>query len=853
MNSYTDLILKYVFKKKKRSIAIIIAIVLSVALITSVGLLQESSTKASIDFNKSALGSYHVSYNNLTKENLDILRKNKNFSASGIEITAGSWQTNCGMNISLQAMDKPYASMFNFKLIKGKLPQKYNEIVLEKWQLKSIGLKEIVGQSFQVKIDSELQNGNNTAKVIDKYMKFTLVGILKDRFDTLSFNGTPIGIISWKTAKKLVPEKFENYTLAARIKDGMPIEQTAKTIAQNLNMYEKNNSTSYQINNMLLNEINKEGKIDKNIIYLALLVAFTAVIVIYNIFSMSIMERIHEYGILRSIGTSPYQIRKLVLGEAMLFNIISIPIGLFLGIFLSNLLMKRATGIFDDGAEINNIVLNYNIMFFAVIVVFLAVIISALIPAYIAGKASPLESINKGAGVLNQNKIKTHNFKIKQNKKFHFILRFTLQNLWRHKVRFIIITISMAASIVVFSVFSYYYNDSYSGAKNYAKFLAASDYSLNVYMGQDMNTDINRGFTKQDLDNIRNLKGVKRTVPIQYVQQNGLFGKNELAPSYLANVMKHWNSYFKKDPKTGKYILVNTLLGYNDYGLNSMRNSLLSGKIDIKNMEKKPIILIFDGYKSSRDFKEFNYKVGDKINFKMRYIENGKVKYKDTTLTIGGILSQMSIYVGGSYINHGLTIVAHSNLFHDITKNNKYKILQVFLNADARPIEKQLERAKIKVPQSILYSFQSIIKEQIKSIQSMQIFVYGIILTISIISLLNILNAISTNLMLRTREFGMLRAIGLTNMQLKTMVRLEGLFYGIAGSILGISIGILGTYIMHLKLHTFKNKVTEAYVLPWQILLASGIASIFIGLVATLLPSLKIGKRNITDALKVTE
>ena len=72
----------------------------------------------------------------------------------------------------------------------------------------------------------------------------------------------------------------------------------------------------------------------------------------------------------------------------------------------------------------------------------------------------------------------------------------------------------------------------------------------------------------------------------------------------------------------------------------------------------------------------------------------------------------------------------------------------------------------------------------------LSILLYGLVTVISLIGALNIVNTIGASLILRTRELGMLRAVGMTDGQLRGMVALEGVLYGLASSVPGSIIGI---------------------------------------------------------------
>ena len=74
------------------------------------------------------------------------------------------------------------------------------------------------------------------------------------------------------------------------------------------------------------------------------------------------------------------------------------------------------------------------------------------------------------------------------------------------------------------------------------------------------------------------------------------------------------------------------------------------------------------------------------------------------------------------------------------------------------------------------------------------IFLYGFIIVISLIGITNIFNTITTNMELRKQEFAMLKSIGMTTKEFNRMIRLESIMYGTKSLLIGIPLGILGSY-----------------------------------------------------------
>jgi putative ABC transport system permease protein len=93
---------------------------------------------------------------------------------------------------------------------------------------------------------------------------------------------------------------------------------------------------------------------------------------------------------------------------------------------------------------------------------------------------------------------------------------------------------------------------------------------------------------------------------------------------------------------------------------------------------------------------------------------------------------------------------------------------------------------------------------------SMALFIYGFLLVIAMITLLNIVNGISISAATRIRQYGIMRAIGMTDHQMVRMIRAETLTYAVSGSIFGCIAG--------LPLHRwlYGMMVTSYWGTPWQ-------------------------------------
>ncbi|MFD3157047.1 ABC transporter permease [Haloimpatiens sp. FM7330] len=127
---------------------------------------------------------------------------------------------------------------------------------------------------------------------------------------------------------------------------------------------------------------------------------------------------------------------------------------------------------------------------------------------------------------------------------------------------------------------------------------------------------------------------------------------------------------------------------------------------------------------------------------------------------------------------------------------------------------------------------------------------YGFIIVISLIGSLNIINTISTNMILRKREFSTLKAIGMTMGQINKMVLFEGIQYGLTGSICGLGIGLPLAYFLYTKVTSLME---FGWQIPWGDVTIAVIGSITIGLLSSLIPLRRIRKSSIIDDIRMEE
>ncbi|WP_055698345.1 ABC transporter permease [Streptomyces silaceus] len=139
--------------------------------------------------------------------------------------------------------------------------------------------------------------------------------------------------------------------------------------------------------------------------------------------------------------------------------------------------------------------------------------------------------------------------------------------------------------------------------------------------------------------------------------------------------------------------------------------------------------------------------------------------------------------------------------------------------------------------------FKQTLKDQVGQMLNM---VYGLLGLAIIVAILGVVNTLALSVVERTREIGLMRAIGLSRRQLRRMIRMESVVIALFGALLGLGLG-MGWGATAQKLLALEGlKVLE---IPWPTIVAVFVGSAFVGLFAALVPAFRAGRMNVLNAI----
>mgnify|MGYP004529794979 FL=1 len=836
MNILNKFTIKSLKLNKKRTIVTIIGIMLSTALICGVAGLVSSFQNSLIDWARTNDGNYHVTFKNVESNKAQYVTENQKVkdyfisSSLGWANLEGSKTTNKPY-LHVLAYDKKALENYGVVLTDGRLPQNSNEIVITESVLTGARVFLKIGDTITLNIgtrksnddyylnDDALYTENDESIVDTKEKTYTIVGFM----DTLDVENLYSPGYSALTYMDETPSAID---ISVLYKSPKEYEKTTKDICKTLNL---DFDEDIYVNSDFLRF---QGIMSDNMLYVLYTIAgvvifiivISSVFVIRNSFSISVAEKNRQYGMLSSVGATSKQIRKNVIFEGMVIGLIAIPLGILLGIVAIMILLKIVNYLLAD--MLSGLCFTYSINLLAVLIsVAISVItiyLSCLIPARRAAKISPIESIRGN----NDIKIKSKKLRTSKLTKKLFGIGGVIasKNLKRSKKKYRTTVISLVISIFIFISLSSFLT---LGTKTSQFYYMDFNFNMYVHSLSDANTQIYEKISK--LGNIDNSAYCyQSSLDIDNIKYASEFGKkfleNDPQPTGIA-FMVYNNEYFKKYIK----------------------------EIGLKESDYKTAVILLD-YDTS--YNEDGSKTVDRLySLKPGDTVNVKSGDKEKTLTISKFTDVKPMGQEAVYYDHGIIVVSEDyikEVFKEDVNNSDYYHLSDLFIKSSKPQE--LENTLNDLIKQggdyyglTVFNYETYMKQEQRMLLVVKIFLYGFITVITLIGVTNIFNTITTNMILRSKEFAMLKSVGMSSKEFNKMIRLESIMYGTKSLLIGIPLGILGSYGMY---KAFAQGIDLGYTLPLPAIIIS-IVFVFIIVGITMKYSLnKINKQNIIETIR---
>lgn len=794
MKTLTNLVKGNLKSSKAKSVLICITIMLTTTLLTSVGIICNNWLKTNKAATIEYSGSFEGIYKRVNKDKLDIIKNNASIDQYGIYKAIGTSQYE-DSNLGLIYADNTIKNMANIKFEDGTMPEKENEIAIESGYLNLLNNGAKIGDKIKLSYESL-----STGEIKEK--EFILSGILQTS-DISKAQKSYSAIIS--KSYFVSEEVDENTKYNVYINIVKPKKLTADEVKESILSIAKNmgiEEYDVRINTDYINASNPDPQVIAGGIVVALIIILSSMLVIYSIFYVSVINKVHEYGKLRAVGATKRQIRKIILREGFILSCISIPLGIAIGYLIGQVVILKALKMDRYGVGGMNIFIAIGVAVITVI----SVLLSLLKPMKMACNISPVEAMRYDGNDSKQKKRKGYE---EINLK-----KITFANLSRNKKRTVITLLSLSLSGILFIVASTIMNC--MNPENMAKDHSLGD--ITVYLDNyDWNEDgsnnlydiqANNPLGKEMCERLENIPGVK---------------KINMEKSAWASI----------DIGAGEKNLED-IQGFDKEFYDELSEHLVEGEINKEALESGEGLV----YTHPSYAKEIGIKVG---STQVITIYDGKDSYnKEFTVLalvdIGGASIRIPESVMDSLIKTDTTIRVGLEIKKDMLKSVEEEIKNITDNDEYLSygtLEDSIETYK-------------------KSMAITSVLIYSLVIIIGVIGLMNLINTMITSIITRKRELGILQVIGLSDKQLVKMLQIEGLFYTVGTLLITLTLGnILGYIAVIIFRNTGASYAIYDYPLTQTIIMI--VAITLVQILITYMVTNNFKKDSLVDRIRYSE
>lgn len=663
----------------------------------------------------------------------------------------------------------------------GRAPEKADEVLVDEVTMELLGLPKKTGQEITL----SLQVGTADPAAEDRI--FTVTGILRaDPAMNTGFVVTSEDYLT-KYAEEIKAAEREEYAMTGRIdmdvnfsnsfniqkKLEQVITESGYSVTEGDKNYLSSNVNWAYVSDGAQSDPMTMGAVAGGLFIILL----TGYLIIYNVFQISVVKDIRYYGLLKTIGTTGRQIRKIVRRQAWKLAVAGIPLGLVTGFFVGKgivpLVVERSA---YQGSDVQ-VSLNPWIFAGAILFSLATVWISTRKPARIAGRVSPIEAVRY---TEDQNEKK----KEKKGTDGGKLWRMALSNLARSKGRTVIVILSLSLSVIllnsIFTVTSSFSMDQFLKKFVVSDFLIANaEYFNSEYYG-----------VKEGIEEISLSESFIRACEEEDGFERGgrLYMSNEVgleAETYqpTENVMTDENGEFynmfgsEKVPyqrnEDGNYRT--TFYGLEDYPLEKAEP--FEGETDLSVIKEKlatgkyllGAVATDDNDQVIED--EIYYHAGDHVTLVMK---DGEKREFEILSLIKENYYGLTNRMGSQFAFYTTADVFLSMESPDYLMSYEFDV------EDGREAQFEEFLENYTTTQEPLMHYESKQKwlDEFNGLTGLFTLVGGVLtMVVGVIGILNFVNATLTGIVTRKREFAIMEAIGMTKRQLTRMLMLEGLYY----------------------------------------------------------------------------
>lgn len=794
---------------RKRNIIAIIAIALTALLFTSLFTIVMSINSSYENYTFRQVGGYnHGTFKEVTEKQAQAISGHPKVKAVGIRTTIGFMDSGVFAKVPAEVsfMDNNCTEWSFAKPTTGHMPKSGKEITMDTAALKLLGIQPELG----AEITLTYTVGDKNQLSYEKTDTFTLVGwwdyddiclvhyvnISEEYAQAVEAEGMAAGMDPFRTDL--------NVMMASSLDIRGQMEQVDMDLGYTWETRGEENSVRIGVNwgytSSQLGERMDATTLVAIIAFLALVI-FTGYLIIYNIFQISVTGDIRFYGLLKTIGVTPRQLKRIIRQQALFLCVVGIPVGLLLGYGVGASLTPVVMAQTTFGVGVSTVSTSPLIFFASALFALITVLLSCSRPGKIASKVSPVEATKYTEIVKSEKKHRTT-----RGAKVH---QMAYANLGRNKRKTVLVVISLSLSVVLLNILV-----TFTGGFDMEKYLAkltCADFivsSTDYFRYNQAESFITREQIGQLEENTnQSLSGCGYTM-------TGYRPIGWLTEEHWLQDMMHYTSeenakaMLKQQNRRGDLVEQSAMMEGLDESLFD-KLTVVEGDIFPLFQEGTNAIAVVvstDDYDNVSNL-DFYPPVGSTQTITYidegHYIDSRTGNLCDENTPAEYVQLQLSSSHDVDYTVCAYVIVPYSMSSRHYSPGYSFVLPIEKLNHDSMQesipmfylfdtpddiseasAENYLADLTADDLSGLMYESKATLRAEFESFQTMFLLLGGLLCAIiGLIGILNFFNAIMTGILSRKREFAVLQAVGMTNKQLKAMLVYEGLFYALSSAL----------------------------------------------------------------------
>ena len=840
MKIVNKLTLRHLKENKKRTVITIIGIIVSVAMLTATCV---SVTSLAAVYARDLLymgGEWHAVLPSATAQQIETLEKNTDlkyvaaYKAMDSDIYSFNLHNDKRASLGIGDMgagNRDYFAAFLTGKYTGTIPKDNSEIMVYRSLLEKNGLHWNIGDKVTIDLGKRYisdENGSSSFTSINYVVgetfesigekTFTVVGILEE-------NPPTRGVQILRGLSKAELDGAGVYLTANTLDNATESVLTDAVTNAGFSTKDLEFNKDLFRYNWIVRDVDKGMRVILHFSEMILaLIIIASVMLIYNAFSISLSERSRYLGMLASVGATKSQKRRSVYFEGAVLGAVGIPLGFGAGLLGMAITFKAIEPLLKrSGLKMENtLTLSFPWWILPVIAVLsiVTIAISAYIPARRASRTTPIDALRQTSDV----KVKARKLKSTKivRKVFGYEGELAYKNMKRNGKKSRVITSALALSVVLFlSV-----NTFCSMFQEANQLSREIPYQLYVETPQ---TEKARLYA--DLEQMN-------SVDQYYSALNTYFSKVRCDSKHLKA------AYRDKYAKDG-YALCIHVLDDADFNALCTENRLDYHTFYQKSDSELPILVM-----NSADRKETAAPIFEDsvvgTALEIPESENGTLAF---SVTVKGLIRYRNSDLYAYNLSQPSVVsafVPFSAAIGKVDCSQAVVGIETKTHAEtAETIQKLLENEGYENS----YVLDTVAQTEMmnSTVLIMQVFIYGFITLMTLISVANIFNTVSTGIDLRRKEFAMLKSVGVTPKGFRRMLRFESLFYGLKALVYGLPLSLIISILMWKSL---TEGFTLAFHPDWRIYLGVIMAVFFITGISMAYATAKVKKDSIIETLK---